>query len=410
MKTDFNKIYQRRGTSCFKWDKNKDFFGKDDIISLWVADMDLPTSPLIQKAIIDRAKHPLFGYTFRDDDYFAAFINWQKNQNNWDINRQWILNSTSVVVSINMIIRAFTQPQDDILILSPVYSQFAATIDSTQRNIISSPLLNNNERFEIDFVDLEKKLALGIKILVFCSPHNPVGRVWTYDELKKIGELCCQYNTMIISDEIHSDLIYPPHKHTPLASISKEISHLTITCLSPGKSFNLSGLSISFIVAENPRLRDKIKNIFMAYHLMAANIFGITACHTAFTQGLPWLQEVLIHLKNNRDYLYNFIKEIPQIKMFLPEGTYLAWLDFRALKLNQKELQCFLINVAQLGLDNGTKFGLEGNGFMRFNFAIALPLLQKALQQLKSAIDKLVDAHLDLSKLITNFSDLQDCD
>jgi cysteine-S-conjugate beta-lyase len=411
MKRNNDKIYERKNTDCFKWDLNKEIYGREDVISMWVADMDLPTDKLIEQSIIDRARHPLYGYTFRNEEYFQAFVNWQLARNNWQIDRQWLLNSTSVVVSINLIIRALTQPEDKILILTPVYSQFFVTIKDTGRQIVNSPLINSEDEFKLDFTDIETKLAAGVKILVFCSPHNPVGRVWNQAELDKLARLCIKYNTIIVSDEIHSDLVYSEVSHTPLASLSPAISANTITCMSPGKTFNVSGLSIGFIIIENEELREIIRQKFLSYHLMAANVFGITACQTAFTSGAPWLDNTISYLQKNRDFLIKYISEnIPQIKLHKPQGTYLAWLDFRQLKLSQKELQCFLVHLAGLGLDNGTKYGDEGEGFMRINFACSRLLLKKALEQLDIAVKKLIKADGNLSKLIENYKEIEDCD
>ncbi len=408
---DFNKVYDRHNTSCFKWDKNKEIYGKDDIISMWVADMDLPVAPEIEQCIIDRALHPLYGYTFRDDSYFDAFINWQKSHNSWQIKPDWLINSTSVVISLNMIIRSLTQSDDKILIFSPAYSQFAITVEDTGRQLVKSSLINNEGYFRIDFADLESKLASGIKLLIFCSPHNPVGRVWKKDELLMLSGLCLKYHTLIVSDEIHSDLIYQGHRHIPLASLSPEISAATITCMSPGKTFNISGLSISFIITENEAYRTMIQNTFDSHHLMSANIFGIEACQAAYLSGNEWLIETRSYLQENRDYLFHFIQEyLPMVKVFSPEGTFLAWLDFREYKLSQKELQRFLVHVAGLGLDNGTKFGPEGEGFMRLNFACSCLLLIKALQQLYEATQKLFQVDFDLLKLIKNYKEIEDCD
>lgn len=411
MKTDFTKTYNRRGTKCFKWDKNKELFCREDIISMWVADMDLPTAPAVMESIKKRAEHPLLGYTFRDELYYQAYINWQKERNHWEIKREWILNSTSVVISLNLIIRTLTPPAANILIMPPVYSQFSQTLKDTGRNMVTSPLINNNGLFVPDFNDLELKLSAGVDLLILCSPHNPVGRVWDKEELKKIAKLCLNYNTLIISDEIHSDLVYDESTHLPLASLSEEISANTITCTSPGKTFNISGLSIGFIICENPDLREKIFSTFMNLHLLAANIFAIEACQAAYTNGKEWLQNLLEHLKGNRDFLTRFInEEIPQVKINTIQGTYLAWLDFRSLNLKQTELVAFLVFIAGLGLDNGTKYGSEGEGFMRLNFACSRSLLKEALQKLKDALHRFNNDNEEVRKIINNSEAINDCD
>jgi cysteine-S-conjugate beta-lyase len=411
MPRDFAKVYNRKNTNCYKWDKNEEIYGKGDVISMWVADMDLPTAEVIEDSIIERAIHPLYGYTFRDDQYYEGFIAWQRKRNNWLIDRHWLIDSTSVVTSINMIIRTLTKPGDQILIFTPVYSQFHAVITETDRKIITSPLLNEDSYFKMDYADFENKLAAGIKLLIFCSPHNPVGRVWQREELEKLVSICQKYGTIIISDEIHSDLIYPPYNHVPLASISKKASDITITCMSPGKTFNVSGLCNSLIIIENKALRDSVCNTFSSHHLQAANIFGIQAFMAAYQAAEPWLKDVLSYLRSNRDHFASFIREkLPLIKTNIPEGTYLAWLDFRELGLSQNELQCFLVFAAGLGLDNGTKYGSEGAGFMRLNFACSREVLQEALSRLHEAIYKLIKADFVLSDIIENYKELKDCD
>lgn len=411
MKEYFDKVYDRRGTNCFKWDLNKKGFQREDIISMWVADMDLPTAPEVKEALKNRALHPLFGYTFRDDDYFEAYINWQKKRNAWDIEREWILNSTSVVISINLIIRALTDKNDKILILTPVYGQFSASVNDTGRKLVNSKMINDDGYYKMDFDDIEEKMKNGVKILVFCSPHNPVGRVWKEDELLHISELCLKYNVLMLSDEIHSDLIYSESKHIPVASISEEISQNTITCCAPGKTFNISGLSIGFIIIKNKEIRDKVHDFYSTHHLLAANVFGIVAAQAAYEKGEKWLNNVITYLQNNRDYLIEYIKnEIPLIKVVPCEGTYLAWLDMRKLKLKQSELICFLVFVAGLGFDNGMKFGDDGEGFMRLNFACSHKLLKTALENLKNAVNELEEVDFDLNKLVESHNEIKDCD
>ena len=411
MKTDFDKIIDRKNTACFKWDLNKEGFKRKDIISMWVADMDLPVAPEITKSIIDRASHPVYGYTFRNDDFYRPYIAWQAKRNQWQIERDWIINSCSVVISINMILQAMTPKKGRILIMTPVYGQFSATVNLAKRVLINSPMRNMDGFYTPDFTDIEQHFKDGIDAFILCSPHNPVGRVWTKSELLRMAELCLQYNVLLIADEIHSDLVYEESHHIPIASLSKEISAITITCTAPGKTFNISGLSIGFIIIENKEIRNKIYEIFSSQHLLAANIFGIEACRTAYEKGDRWLSEALSYLQSNRDFLVDYINnEIPLLEVYQPEGTYLAWIDFRNLKLSQSDLICFLVFVAGLGLDNGGKFGDDGLGFMRLNFACSRILLKKALDHLAASVRKLIDVDLDIRKLIDESEVIEDCD
>ena len=408
---NFDKIIDRKNTGCFKWDMNKEGFKREDIISMWVADMDLPVAPEITQSIIDRASHPVYGYTFRDDKFYEPYIAWQKQHNNWQIKRDWIINSCSVVISINMILQTMTPERGRVLIMTPVYGQFSATVNSANRILINSPMTNLDGLYIPDFADIEKHFKQGIDAFILCSPHNPVGRVWNKSELLKMAELCLQYDVLMIADEIHSDLVYEESHHIPLASLSDEISANTITCTAPGKTFNISGLSIGFIIIENKDIREKVLEKFSSQHLLAANIFGIEACRTAYEKGDRWLTEALIYLQDNRDFLVDYINnEIPFLEVFQPESTYLAWIDFRNLKLSQSDLICFLVFVAGLGLDNGKKFGEDGEGFMRLNFGCSRKLLKRALDNLATAVKKLVGVNLDIRKLIDESEVIEDCD
>ncbi|MCF7919687.1 MAG: PatB family C-S lyase [Candidatus Cloacimonetes bacterium] len=411
MKYDFDQTVDRRNTRCFKWDLNKVNFKREDIISMWVADMDLPAAPEITEVIINRAKHPVYGYSFRDNRFYNAYINWQKHRNNWQIKRDWIVNSNSVVTSLCLILQALTAPEDKVLINSPVYGQFALAVSGSGRTLVTSPLRNNEGYYTPDFQDMENKFRSGIAAFILCSPHNPVGRVWKEEELRLMAELCLKYNVLLISDEIHSDLIFSESHHIPIASLSEDISRITVTCTSPGKTFNVSGMCIGFVIIENKILREKVKDIFTSSHLLAASIFAIEACQAAYEKGERWLSEMLGYLQTNRDYLVKFIRtEIPSLKVYTPEGTYLAWIDFRLLHLSQSDLLCFLVFAAGLGLDNGTKFGEEGRGFMRLNFACSFSLLQHALHNLAAAVKELQSNDLDIKKLIKESEVIEDCD
>ena len=391
MKYNFDEIINRENTNSIKWDFRKDIFGKADVIPLWVADMDFRTPDFILNAIRERAQHEILGYTYHSESFFGAARDWLLRRNGWQTDIKDMAFSPGIVPALSFAVKAFTNKGDTILIQPPTYMPFFSVISEHKRTMLSNPLIETDGYYEIDFDDFEQKLAGGVKLFIFCNPHNPVGRVWTKDELLKIGNLCVKYNVKIISDEIHSDLIFKPNKHIHLASLSNEIAQQTLTCIAPSKTFNLAGLSSSIVHSVNPDILNTFNSCIKLYHADMGNLFGNVALETAYKQGDDWLEQLLEYIEGNIDWVKSYLdKNIPQISVWKTEGTYFMWLNFKKLNLSQTKLNNFLINNAGLGLNDGVSFGKNGYGFMRLNTACPRALLQKAMQQLKSAVDLLI--------------------
>lgn len=389
MKYNFNTPIDRSKNFSAKYDELEKKFGRADIIPLWIADMDFIVAEPIIEAIQGRAKQGIFGYTSRPDSYFDAVCSWQKRRNNWDINRALVGFNLGVVPALCTAVKEFSCENDKILFMTPVYSEFFDSVEKWGRIVITSPLKEENGCYEVDFEDFENKLKEGPKMFILCSPHNPVGRVWSREELIKIGELCLKYNVMVISDEIHSDLTLWGNKHIPFASISKEFADNTITFISATKTFNLAGLQASTTIFPNQRVKEKFEGFWQRLDITRNNCFSLVAVEAAYKHGEEWLDELLTYIEGNMIYVKEFLKNnIPQIKAYLPESTYLMWLDCRDLKLDGDQLVSFMINEARLGLGDGRAFGSEA-GFMRLNTACQRETLTKAMNNLKQAVDKL---------------------
>lgn len=389
MKYNFDEIINRENTASVKYDLRKDIFGKEDVIPMWVADMDFKTPDFIIKAIIDRANHEVFGYSFRPESYFLSIVNWLKRRHNWEISKDWISFSPGIVPAVNMAILAFTEPNDKIIIQPPVYFPFFSAIKNNNRVLVENPLKLKNGRYCFDFNNLEKKLA-DAKMLILSNPHNPGGSVWTKNELKSLGEMCLENNVLIMSDEIHADLVFKNFKFTPLASISKEIADSTVTFVAPSKTFNMAALATSSVIASNKELKNKYDKVLDAIHVGLGNVFGTVASEAAYNYGDEWLDQLMDYLSGNLDFTQKFLNEkIPQIKMIRPEGTYLVWLDCSELNLNEKDLKEFMIEDAGLGFNDGRMFGTGGEGYMRMNIACPKQTLLNALISLEKAVNKL---------------------
>ncbi|MGE0089987.1 MAG: MalY/PatB family protein [Bacteroidales bacterium] len=383
---NFDEIINRENTSCEKWDSRREIFGTNDVIPMWVADMDFRTPDFIIDALKDRLTHEVFGYCSKPNSYYTSIINWVKQKHNWDIKKEWITFSPGVVPALSLIILALTEPNDRIVIQPPVYHPFSFVTKDNQRQIIENPLVLKGKRYFIDYDDLANKLK-GAKMLIISNPHNPGGMVWKRDELEKVGKLCVENNVLIISDEIHSDLVFSPNKFTPMASISDAISDKTITCIAPSKTFNIASLATSSVIIQNEDLRNRYEKTLHTIHVGMGNTFGISASEAAYTNGKTWLDQLLVYLSKNINYVEQYIKaNIPQINMIRPEGTYLIWLDCRKLNLEGDNLSHFFITKAKVGFNDGRWFGHGGEGFMRMNVACPLSTVQKALDNIKNAI------------------------
>ncbi len=390
MNYNFDKITDRTGTSCVKWDLRKQIFGTDDVIPMWVADMDFKTPDFVIDAIKKRASHEILGYTVRPDGYYNSIISWVKQRHHWTIEKDWILFSPGIVPAVNMVVMAYTNPGDKIIVQPPVYFPFFSAVKENNRQIVYNQLKLENDRYRIDFDDLEKKITNNVKMLILSNPHNPVSRAWTKEELKQLAEICIKNNVLIVSDEIHSDLALKPYKHTVMAGISEEIAAKTITMMAPSKTFNLAGMSTSSVIISDPDLRKPFQSFTETMHIGMGNIFGAVASEAAYTSGALWLDELLGYIRENIEIVRNYLKnEIPQIKMIEPEATYMVWLDFHSLGMNDKALQKFVIEKAKLGLSDGPHFGPGGSGFQRMNLACPKSVLMEALVSLKNAIESI---------------------
>ncbi len=390
MKYNFDEIVDRTNNFSAKYDEREKKFGTEDVLPLWIADMDFKTAQPIIDALEERAKQGIFGYTYRPDSYYEAICQWQLKRNNRKINKAMISFSPGVVPSMSVIVREFTEPTDKVLIQTPVYSEFYDVVENWGRKVIENPLKEENGVYNIDFKDLEAKLAMKPKLFIFCNPHNPVGRVWTEDELKKVVELCIKYEVLIIADEIHSDLILWANKFTPTVHACKGAKKQIITCFAASKTFNLAGLQASVVVFPNLELKEKFDYVWKGMDILRNNCFSLVATEAAYRYGEEWLLQLIKYLEGNMLFIKEYLNEnIPQIKFNIPESTYLAWLDCRDLNMNQEELNNFMINKAKLGLNSGNTFARSLEGFMRINTACPRSVLKQGLEQLKKAIELL---------------------
>ena len=388
MAYNFDEIIKRENTNCVKYDLRKEYFGKEDVMPLWVADMDFATPDFIREAVIARAMHPIYGYTLRNDEFPDSIISWMKKRHNWQLNKEWISFSPGIVPALNMCVLAYSNPGDKILIQPPVYHPFFRAIKDHKRQLITNELAYQNEAYSINFEDFETK-AKEARIFILSHPHNPVGRLWNQEELSRMLEICKKHEVIILSDEIHSDLILGKEKHIPLLTLP-EAEKQVISMYAPSKTFNLAGLSTSFLIIPNKELKVIYDRMLDNLHMGLGNIFGFVALQAAYTHGEEWLEQLLAYLRGNVDFLTEYIRNhIPRVKVIKPEATYLVWLDFKDLNMTKEELRNFIIHKAGLGLNDGPSFGPGGEGFQRINVATPRSLLQTAVERLKNAIGNL---------------------
>lgn len=391
MTWNFDAPFCRKDTDSVKWDINEQVFGRKDVLSLWVADMDFPAPQQVSDAICARAAHGAFGYTIHNPEFYDVFIRWAQRRYGWKIPREWMVDTHGVVEAINNAVQAFTQPGDKICIQTPVYPPFFKSVQLNERQLVTSPLMETDAGYMMDFADLEAKFADGVKILIFCSPHNPVGRVWHKDELEQLTILLKKYNVLLISDEIHADIIFPGNTHTPIASLDDALLQRSITLYAPSKTFNIAGLTTAVTIIPNEALRTQFNahSVKLGDHI--GNVLGLVGFTAAYKHGEPWLEALNEYLFGNYEFVRNYLAEhIPAITVTLSEGTFLLWLDCRELNMKPKELTQFFVHKAGLGLNEGTMFGKDGAGFMRLNIACRRALLQQALEQLKDAVRQLI--------------------
>ncbi|MCK5786123.1 MAG: PatB family C-S lyase [Candidatus Sabulitectum sp.] len=387
MKYDFDKTISRSNTNCIKWDYLDAFFGESDLHAMWVADMDFVAPPEILDPIKDRAAHGVFGYTAKPDEFYSTVIRWFRRRYHWDIEREWIVTTLGVVPALNLAMQEFTEPGDGVIIQSPVYFPFKESVDLNGRELLDNTLILKDGHYEIDWQDLEEK-AGNAKMFLFCSPHNPVSRVWTTGELEQLGDICKRHDLMVFSDEIHADIIFRPNRHVPTAMVSNDLASRTIAAYATSKTFNLAGLQLSVNIIPDNKLRERFKLTLERLHMTMSNIFGMVGTQAAYKNGERWLEELIQYLWQNYLTVKKFLsEEIPDITVIEPEGTYLLWLDCSKLKLSDEELAAFFVQKAHLALSSGALFGPGGSGFMRMNIGCPKQSVLKGLETLKRAMD-----------------------
>jgi cystathionine beta-lyase len=384
LKYDFDTIINRKNTNSVKWASTEE----KDILPMWIADMDFKTAYPVINALEKRVSHGIFGYATIPDAYYEAEVNWWAKRHNFKIKKEWIEVSTGVIPSLSAVVQAFTEPGDKVLIQSPVYNYFNTSITNNKCKIVLNELKYNSEFYEIDFDDFEEKASdEKVKIFILCNPHNPVGRVWSIDELKRLGEICLKHNVIVLVDEIHRDLVYKYNKHISFASISESFLMNSITCTAPSKTFNIAGFKTSNIIVANEEYRKKVNKSLNINETIEPNVFGIEALIAAYNEGEEWLDQLLDYLERNRDYLISFInKRIPKLKVVKSEATYLIWIDCRSIGISSKELSEKIFEQGNLRISDGHTYGEIGEGFIRMNIACPRVLLAEGLERLEKVI------------------------
>ncbi|HEX2934576.1 MAG TPA: PatB family C-S lyase, partial [Bacteroidales bacterium] len=353
------------------------------------ADMDFRSPEFIINALRKRLDHEILGYNIKPDGFYTAVIDWMKRRFNWDIQQDWISFTPGVVSALNFGVLSLTEPGQKVIIQTPVYAPFFKVVKNHNRQLIINELKLQDGRYIMDLENIESQIDKDTKAIILCSPANPAGRVWSKDELLALGDICLKHNLLIISDEIHSDLILKGHQHLPLASLSKELANITVTCMAPSKTFNIAGLASSVIITPNPELKQRFEMLPNSLDLNNGNLFGIEALQTAYTKGDEWLTQMLAYLDGNIDFLESYINQyLPKIKMIRPEGTYLVWLDCRGMNMSQPELRRFFTEKAKVGLNNGSDFGPGGEGFMRMNVGCPRSIIAEGLARIKQAMNQ----------------------
>lgn len=380
---NFDEIVNRKNTHCKKWDG----ISGDDMLPMWVADMDFKCPPKVIEALKKRVDHGIFGYPGGYDSYYEAVIYWMKRRYHWDVKKEWITSCPGIVPALNMLVRALTNPGDKVVIQTPVYPPFFNAVRNNGCHVIENPLKFDGEKYTMDFEDLEKKFDTRVKLMILCSPHNPVTRVWRKDELIKLGQLCIKNNVIIISDEIHSDIVFKGNQHTVFSCISEEFAQNSVICNAPSKTFNIAGIQTSNIIIPNEKIRTLFRHTLESTGLGSPNIFAIYALEAAYKYGEEWLEALLEYLRGNFVFLKKYIEEnLPKIKVIESEGTYLAWLDLRFLGLEDNLIEDILKNKAKVVLSPGGIFGVSGSGFQRINIGCPRSTLQEGLDRLSRAL------------------------
>ncbi|WP_455669778.1 MalY/PatB family protein [Phocaeicola sp.] len=381
MKYNFDEIVPRRGTNSYKWDSAQ----AEDVLPMWVADMDFRTAPPVVEALRKRVKHGIFGYTKVPSAYYEAVINWFARRHGWKIEKDWMIYTSGVVPALSAVIKALTVPGDRVLVQTPVYNCFFSSIRNNGCDVVASPLVYADGTYRIDFEKLEKRVSdPRVKLMLLCNPHNPAGRVWTRQELTRIGEVCFRHDVRVVADEIHCELVFPGHTYTPFASISKDFLMNSITCISPSKAFNLAGLQIANIVSADENMRMKIDKAININEVCDVNPFGVEALIAAYNEGEEWLEELNHYLLANYNYLkVYFMEYLPQFPVVMLEGTYLVWVDCKVLGKSSKEIVTALLEKEKIWVNEGSMYGEAGEGFIRINIACPRQVLTDGLERLK---------------------------
>ena len=386
MNYNFDEIINRKGTNSVKWDAVEGRWGRNDLIPMWVADMDFRTPPFVIEAIRRRLDHEVLGYTFACEAWYTSIINWQKERHGWNVTREMLTFTPGIVRGLAFALQCFTAPGDKVMVMPPVYHPFFLVTQKNEREVVFSPLILKDGQYHIDFNRFRKDVQ-GCKLLVLSNPHNPGGRVWTKEELSQIADICYESGTLVISDEIHADLTLPPYKHSTFALISEKARMNSLVFMSPSKAFNMPGLASSYAIIENDELRHRFQTYMEASEFSEGHLFAYLSVAAAYSHGTEWLDQVIAYIQGNIDYTEHYLKEqIPTIKMIRPQASYLIFLDCRELGLNREELNRLFVEDAHLALNEGTTFGKEGEGFMRLNIGCPRSMLEQALKQLRDAV------------------------
>ena len=389
---NFDEVIDRRNTDCLKFDFAERRGKPADVLPLWVADMDFKTSSLVLDALKERVQHGIFGYTESRESYFEAVSKWMEAHHDWKVERSWLTKTPGVVFALAMAVKAYSKAGDAVLIQQPVYYPFSEVIRDNNRKLVSNDLvLGDDGKYHIDFDDFEKQIVDNhVVLFLLCSPHNPVSRVWTAEELTKMGDICIKHGVTVVSDEIHEDFVFGDHQHTVFATIKKEFEQNSVTCTSPAKTFNLAGLQASTAVFPNAHMKAMFDKFWTDMDIHRNNAFSVTAMEVAFNEGEEWLEQLLPYISANFDFVVDYCeKHIPKIRTYAPDATYLMWLDCRDLGLSNEALHDFMIQKAKLGLNDGCAFGRSLNGYMRLNVACPRSILEQAMRQLETAVNSL---------------------
>lgn len=384
---NFDEIVERRGTNCIKVDAMKERYGNENLVPLWVADMDFRTPDFIINALKKRCEHEVFGYTFAGDEYYTSIIEWVHYKHNWKIQREWLSYIPGIVKGIGFVLQCFTQPADKVIIQPPVYHPFRIVPENMNREVVYNPLKMVDGAYEMDFENLEAIID-GCKVLILCNPHNPGGIVWTKDTLAKLADICVVHNVLVISDEIHAEMAYPQYTHHPFASVSEAAASCSITFMAPSKTFNIAGIVTSYSIVPDSKIREQFYSFMEAGEFGDGTIFAYTATEAAYTYGAEWLQQMRMYITENVRFIDEYFKtKLPRIKVYPPQASFLVWLDCRDLKLSQQELVSLFQHKAGLLLNDGSMFGPGGEGFMRLNVGCPRSILASAVEALKKAVE-----------------------